>query len=241
MTMSRRDTILLAALINAALLSLLFVTATRPDRDPSYEPIVTTSKATFEPIPMLNPDSGLRSHFVKTEEKQEPTTPSQPFVIEETTAFSRDQYPLRDRTDETLVAAQEMPSGNREEPVEQAFVEVTVKRGDFLEKIARANGSTVSEIKRINSLPNDRIDIGQVLLIPIGDKQRSARAKPVSIPQQVAESSSDDAEYYVMKPGDNPWNIARQHRVNFDEFLRLNQLDEEKARQLKPGDKLRVR
>jgi LysM repeat protein len=44
-----------------------------------------------------------------------------------------------------------------------------------------------------------------------------------------------------MKSGDNPWNIARQHRVNFDDFLRLNQLDEEKARQLKPGDKLRVR
>ncbi len=162
--MSRRDTILLAVLINAALLSILFVTATRPDHDPSFDGVVRTTQITFEPIPVLNPESGLRSHFSKFEEKQESSIPSQPLVMEETHTFSRDHYPLRDRMDEPVAVQQEPPAMH---PADDSFVEVTVKRGDFLEKIARANGSSVTEIKRINNLPNDRIDIGQVLLIPV--------------------------------------------------------------------------
>ncbi len=42
----------------------------------------------------------------------------------------------------------------------------TVKRGDSLWKIARANGTTVNELQRLNNLAGDRLDIGQQLQLP---------------------------------------------------------------------------
>lgn len=41
-----------------------------------------------------------------------------------------------------------------------------VKNGDNLEKIARQNQTTVKAIKELNGLENDRIRVGQTLLIP---------------------------------------------------------------------------
>lgn len=41
-----------------------------------------------------------------------------------------------------------------------------VKAGDSLEKIARANGTTIKAIKELNNLANDRIVVGQTLKMP---------------------------------------------------------------------------
>lgn len=43
---------------------------------------------------------------------------------------------------------------------------VTVKKGDSLSVIAKKNGTTVSAIKRLNSLKSDTVHVGQVLYIP---------------------------------------------------------------------------
>lgn len=48
-------------------------------------------------------------------------------------------------------------------------------------------------------------------------------------------------EWYTMKSGDNPWKVAKSHKIKFDALLKLNQLSEEKARNLKPGDQIRIR
>ena len=45
-------------------------------------------------------------------------------------------------------------------------VEVTVKRGDYLEKIAKAHGVSIRAIIEANGLKNEQIRIGQVLKIP---------------------------------------------------------------------------
>ncbi len=42
----------------------------------------------------------------------------------------------------------------------------SVKRGDTLEKIARAHETTISKLKKYNRLQNDKIRIGQKLQIP---------------------------------------------------------------------------
>jgi len=49
------------------------------------------------------------------------------------------------------------------------------------------------------------------------------------------------AEYYVVKSGDNPWTIARKFHINFADLLKLNDLDEDKAKNLKIGQKIRIR
>jgi LysM repeat protein len=41
-----------------------------------------------------------------------------------------------------------------------------IKPGDSLEKIARANQTTVQAIKELNGLTNDRIVVGKLLQLP---------------------------------------------------------------------------
>lgn len=73
-------------------------------------------------------------------------------------------------------------------------------------------------------------------------------AKPASSPPAPAASTAkavkkekNEPVYYVVKKGDSPWKISRQQNVSYDEILRLNQLDEEKARNLKVGDRIRIK
>lgn len=242
MSMSRRDTIILAVLINASLLSILFFTATRPAIDTTP----TLARPT-EAVPVAIPQLNLNSPFAAT--RPEPQDRVESFGHSYPVAMTDRPQTLDLRSHFEPVPAQNqgdtdigehLSSTLQPEPSEQ-YAEVTVKRGDFLEKIARSNGVSVAEIKRINNLTTDRIDIGQVLLVPASKRGAGAPTTQITLAPPKQEPTADGAEYYTMKSGDNPWNIARQHRVKFDELLRLNNLDEDKARNLKPGDKIRVR
>lgn len=55
----------------------------------------------------------------------------------------------------------------------------TVKPGDNLTKIARANGAKTSEIKKLNDLKTDQIKVGQKLKLP---QRASAEAAPATAP-----------------------------------------------------------
>jgi LysM repeat protein len=131
--------------------------------------------------------------------------------------------------------------------VPENYVEVTVKKGDMLEKIARANGTTVQAIKDANKLANDKLKIGQVLKIPVGgtSTQKIAEAsKPAAAAAPAAPSgpaAAGDPVYYTVKSGDNPWKIAKQFGVKFEDILKLNNMTEEQSRKLKVGDKIRVK
>ncbi len=54
------------------------------------------------------------------------------------------------------------------------------------------------------------------------------------------EEKASDA-FYIVKPGDNPWKIAKKFHLSFEKLLQLNHLDEAKARNLKVGSRLRIR
>jgi len=55
------------------------------------------------------------------------------------------------------------------------------------------------------------------------------------------EEDVEEMEYYTMQPGDNPWKLAKRFGVKFEELVRMNDLDDAKARGLRPGSVLRVR
>ncbi len=111
-----------------------------------------------------------------------------------------------------------------------SFKEVKVKKGDVLERIARQNHVSVSELMKVNKLTSTRLKIGQVLRIP-----SSTASKTVSNSVTTA-----GAQYYTVKAGDNPWTIAVKHHMKVEELLKLNNMDEQKARRLKAGDKIRI-
>jgi peptidoglycan endopeptidase LytF len=99
--------------------------------------------------------------------------------------------------------------------------DIIVRAGDTLDKIARSYGLSVEEIMRTNHLIDSRLQIGQVLKL-------------------TKSSKKGQEKYYTVKNGDNPWTIAMKNQMKVDELLRLNNLDEEKAKRLKPGDQLRI-
>jgi peptidoglycan DL-endopeptidase LytF len=115
------------------------------------------------------------------------------------------------------------------------YAEIKVKKGDVLEKIAKQHRTTVDQIIALNKLPSTNLRIGQTLKIPQG---KSSTATPAIQTAQNAASSA--SKYYVVKNGDNPWTIAVKNHMKVDELLKLNNLDQEKARKLKPGDKLLI-
>ena len=107
------------------------------------------------------------------------------------------------------------------------MIEVTVVSGDSLAKIASRHGSTVEAITSANHLKTTVLQIGQKLMVP------AKSATP--------EKAKTNEAYYIVKQGDNPWTIAVKNQIKVDELLKLNNLNEEKARRLRPGDRLKIR
>ncbi len=82
-----------------------------------------------------------------------------------------------------------------------------VKRGDSLWIIAKRYGTTTSKIQQINGLSGAHLSIGQRLNIP-------ACADP--------KSDTDGMQVYVVKTGDSPFAIAKQHNMSLNRFLSAN-------------------
>lgn len=239
--MTRKDIIIISVLVNAGLLAILFVMAINTQEDGVVEePSVNLAlheKKVVEPTiePEIIPLASLNT---TSQGEDELDRVLKDYAIPVHAEIYDEENP--ENFQKEIEVAQITPSGRDE----GGFIEITVKRGDALEKIARANGVTVSAIKKINNLKNEKISIGQVLKIPKAKLEKDPIAVQDNKPAKKTEKnvdSSDNVVYYTIKSGDNPWKIAKQHHVNFEDLLRLNQLDEEKARNLKIGDRIRVK
>lgn len=75
-----------------------------------------------------------------------------------------------------------------------------VKNGDTLYGIALANNVSVDELKKINNLNNNLINIGQKLLLP------------------------NNKKIYTVKSGDTLYSIAKRFNTNINELKNINNL-----------------
>lgn len=228
--MSRRDTIIVAVLVNTGLLAVLFMMAVQPNLETPAAPQEKFSHRISSHAPLSLPASVKKVETVAYKDSNPRDEIDQ--VLEKYSAQASAPIEVTAQRQDNPNELTLPPSKDLLSAEKPRHVEVTVKRGDYLEKIAKANGTTVSAIRKVNHLQSSRIDVGQVLLVPIGTSLTAAQNKT---------SSVREPEYYTMKKGDNPWKIAKQYRVGFGELLLMNDLDENKARNLKPGDVLRVR
>lgn len=80
----------------------------------------------------------------------------------------------------------------------------TVKSGDSLWSIANRYNTTVAELRRLNNLTTDVLQIGQVLKVP--------------------SSATSSTTTYTVKSGDSLWKIANQYNTTVAELRRLNNL-----------------
>ncbi len=227
--MSRRDTIIIAVLINTGMLAILFMMAIHQDEEHLLEqfdfnsPMVqeeTTVPKQHKSEPIALAQTSSRDELDNVLKKYvAPATPEPLAVTDVAQPPPFTQKVVQKTPKETL-------------KTQQKFVEVTVKRGDCLGKIALANNTTMRELREANHLVGERIDIGQVLRVPVDTKKWK---------EKTVSDVSKAEEYYTVQKGDNPWKIAKQFHVRFDVLLKLNNLDEAKARNLKIGDRLRVK
>ena len=217
--MSRRDTIILSVVINTLLLAVLFFSAAQTNPRSSankQEPMVAKKSVETSKQP--------------SDQKNASTTAIDPLdqAIEKYTAKLNQEK--KKETSNRIVKP--LPKVVQEKkPAAVGEQVVTVVKGDMLEKIARQHHVSVEEIMRENGLTTTALRIGQKLKIPPAKQKTNTtnQSKVVSEPK-----------FYVVKGGDNLWTIAMKHQLQVDQLLKLNNLNEEKARRIRPGDKLRI-
>lgn len=78
-----------------------------------------------------------------------------------------------------------------------------VQSGDSLYKISKDFNTTVDEIKKLNNLSSNLLQIGQILKIPV----------------------SADTNTYTVKKGDSLYSIAIKYNTTVDELKRINNLN----------------
>ncbi len=250
--MRRRDTIIIAVLVNAGLLLVLFATAMRSNKKEEKkelaqapakeETLVQATKAEEETLATAEL-AEQKDPLAETLNDADPLAfgdemdiPLAPTAIE-----SAPVVPVPSQAPAPVaIAPTQAPApaaAVQPEKKEVTMLSVTVKKGDALEKIARAHHSSVNAIMKANNMTNANLKIGQVLKVPTNTV---AKKETPAAPQSGAKKAGD-GEFYVVKEGDNPWLIASRNHVKLDELLKMNGMDEAKARKLKPGDKLRIR
>ena len=121
----------------------------------------------------------------------------------------------RDYADAVVRGVSEYIGITYDEEVEGVYI---VKKGDSLYSIANKYGITVNDLKDINNLTSNTLQIGQKLIIPIQKEQ-------------------EEAGIYTVKSGDTLYSIAKEYNTTISELMNLNNL---KTATLSIGQQLKL-
>lgn len=243
--MQKKEIILLAALLNALILAFLLTTAvheTMPQKHGEFLPPLATHIPSNTNQASIATSSTTNAFVNSSDPKVITLDPwphdevdhaLQPYLAKQEILMAQRETPITQGIEQT-------PSAPARTSVQEDYQEVVIKRGDALDKIARQFGVPVKEIKRINQLTSDRLSIGQLLIVPKTSPAETAPAQRIASVDKVTTPSSREVQNYIMKSGDNPWKIARSHKMKLEDLLELNGWTEESARNLQTGDTIRV-
>ena len=117
---------------------------------------------------------------------------------------------FRKGTASAIIAASIMVPANSAQAA--GTKQYTVKQGDTLYKISKQAGVTLDALKLLNKKTNDRIWIGETILLPETDK------KPSDSPE------NSDSQYVTrtIAPGDTWYKLSKETNVSIDKLLKLN-------------------
>lgn len=121
----------------------------------------------------------------------------------------------RDYADAVVRGVSEYIGITYDEEVEGVYI---VKKGDSLYSIANKYDITVNDLKDINNLTSNTLQIGQKLIIPIQKEQ-------------------EEAGIYTVKSGDTLYSIAKEYNTTISELMNLNNL---KTATLSIGQQLKL-
>lgn len=104
-----------------------------------------------------------------------------------------------------------------------------VKAGDTLWDISSTYGVSIDQIKKLNGLNSDFLQIGQNLILTSNTYQAA--------PAAVASGAVSSTGTYTVKSGDNLWLIARNFGTSIDSIKSLNGLTSDN---LQVGQQLKI-
>lgn len=140
------------------------------------------------------------------------------------------------------------PKAKKDEKSEPPFSlaaginEYVVVAGDSLSKISAKFNVKVSELREVNKLANDKLKLGQKLLIPGAKKDETpaapapapeaAPAKPEPVPAAAPAAAPEAAPAkatgsgitHVVSPNEDLGSIAKLYAVNVDDLAAANQM-----------------
>ena len=214
--------VMIIVAVHVVFLGGLLFSGCRPEK-PAPEPAPGP-----DAIPVLPPDGGgVASPPVETNTVTVVEAPAAPPLPDATTSepkpppVTRDTEPVED-----IVPLIPEPSEGPEVPVAAGEIEYVVAKGDNFTNIASRHGVTVQAIIKANpAVDSNRMQIGQVLMIP------APAAKPP------APSLPEGTVVYEVKPGDSLYAIAKEHKTTVKAIREVNDLTTSKIR---PGQKLTI-
>ena len=133
-----------------------------------------------------------------------------PDDVIEATPGSEQATPPPTATEELLVV-----------PVEQTF-EYVVKPGDTLFSIALAFDTDVQTLRSLNNLPDDTIQVDQVLVVP---GTGEGPAQPAGSTPEPAETPEQEM-IYTVQTGDSLTGIAAEFEVEWQDIAAANDIQE---------------
>lgn len=101
-----------------------------------------------------------------------------------------------------------MPGQALQIPIVVSTQIYTVKKGDNLYEIAKKYNTTPEELISLNNLQNTLLSIGQTL----------------KVPQTTNQTSDNIYQIYVVKSGDNLYDIAEKYDMTVYELMAINNL-----------------
>ena len=214
--------VMIIVAVHVVFLGGLLFSGCRPEK-PAPEPAPGP-----DAIPVLPPDGGgVASPPAETNTVTVVEAPAAPPLPDATTSepkpppVTRDTEPVED-----IVPLIPEPSEGPEVPVAAGEIEYVVAKGDNFTNIASRHGVTVQAIIKANpAVDSNRMQIGQVLIIP------APAAKPP------APSLPEGTVVYEVKPGDSLYAIAKEHKTTVKAIREINDLTTSKIR---PGQKLTI-
>ncbi|MFH1652922.1 MAG: LysM peptidoglycan-binding domain-containing protein [Pseudomonadota bacterium] len=120
----------------------------------------------------------------------------------------------------------------------------TVIEGESLWRIANKYGLSIDEVKRLNGLKSNQIKPGMKLKVNKTTLESTRRSEhsSKSVMADVSKTNTNvkNDNLYRVKNGDSLWNIAKAHNVTIAKLMEWNS-DLKNSKNIKPGDKLKIR
>lgn len=227
--MTRKNLIIIAALINGSLLLFLALTGIQRKSTPDRLEI-----SSFEEGKQQLSKKAIEAPIVLKKEEVSaypPPSSQQPYPNHSSVIPSSPS--LAQNVDRRPFGEEEKKGGGVHSAIETVVI---VEKGDVLEKIARSHGVQVDQLIAYNQLKTTRLQIGQKLRIPPLSRKELSKA-PSSPPSEIASSVRE----HVVQEGENPWTIAKKHHIKVEDLLRWNHLTEQEAKKLRPGQVLQIK